>query len=79
MPDGPPTPPWFATAFSPVFGESTARKIEEQATTIAQLKSGMEDLTVTMKEQAAQIQKVSAKLEVSKATPGKQSVKLRRV
>jgi hypothetical protein len=25
MPDGQPTSPWFATAFSPVFGESAAR------------------------------------------------------
>jgi hypothetical protein len=42
------------------------RKNEEQQATIAQLKSGMEALTATVKEQAAQIQKVSAQLEASK-------------
>ena len=36
------------------------REVQEQKTTIAQLKSGMEALTATVKEQAAQIQKVSA-------------------
>jgi methyl-accepting chemotaxis protein len=45
------------------------RKNEEQQTTIAQLKSGMEALTATVKEQAAQIQKVSAQLELSKPAP----------
>jgi len=45
------------------------RKNEEQQATIAQLKSGMEALTATVKEQAAQIQKVSAQLEASKPTP----------
>jgi len=35
--------------------------------TIAQLKSGMEALTATVKEQEAQIQKVSAQLEMSKS------------
>jgi len=45
------------------------RKNEEQQTTIAQLKSGMEALTATVKEQAAQIQKVSAQLEESKPAP----------
>jgi hypothetical protein len=45
------------------------RKNEEQQTTIAQLKSGMEALTATVKEQAAQIQKVSAQLELNKRTP----------
>ena len=43
------------------------RKNEEQQATIAQLKSGMEALTATVKEQAAQIQKVSAQLEMSKS------------
>src|SRR5439155_25025750 len=38
------------------------RKNEEQQATIAQLKSGMEALAATVKEQAAQIQKVSAQL-----------------
>ena len=42
-------------------------KNEEQQATIAQLKSGMEALTATVKEQAAQIQKVSAQLEMSKS------------
>jgi trimeric autotransporter adhesin len=45
------------------------RKNEEQQATIAQLKSGMEALTVTVKEQAAQIQKVSAQVEAGKAAP----------
>jgi trimeric autotransporter adhesin len=45
------------------------RKNEEQQATIAQLKSGMEALIATVKEQAAQIQKVSAQLEASKTTP----------
>jgi hypothetical protein len=42
------------------------RKNEEQQATIAQLKSGMEALTAALKEQAAQIQKVSLQLEASK-------------
>ena len=45
------------------------RKNEEQQATIAQLKSGMEALTAMVKEQAAQIQKVSAQLEVSRPAP----------
>jgi trimeric autotransporter adhesin len=45
------------------------RKNEEQQATIAQLKSGMEALTATVKKQAAQIQKVSAQLEVSRPAP----------
>jgi Chaperone of endosialidase len=45
------------------------RKNEEQQATIAQLKSGMEALIATVKEQAAQIQKVSAQLEANKLTP----------
>ena len=45
------------------------RKNEEQQATIAQLKSGIEALTATVKEQAAQIQKVSAQLELSKSGP----------
>ena len=50
------------------------RKVEEQQTSIAELKStvaqqqkGMEVLTGKLKEQAAQIQKVSAQLEISKS------------
>ena len=45
------------------------RKNEEQQATIAQLKSGMEALTAMVKKQAAQIQKVSAQLEVSRSAP----------
>jgi trimeric autotransporter adhesin len=42
------------------------RKNEEQEKTIAELKSGMIALAATVKEQAAQIQKVNAQLEASK-------------
>jgi hypothetical protein len=42
------------------------RKNKEQEKTIAELKSGMTALIATLKEQAAQIQKVSAQLEASK-------------
>jgi hypothetical protein len=45
------------------------RKNEEQEKTIAELKSGMTVLAATVKEQAAQIQKVSAQLEVHKPAP----------
>jgi septal ring factor EnvC (AmiA/AmiB activator) len=52
------------------------KKVEEQQASIAELKStvaqqqkGMEVLTAQLKEQAAQIQKVSAQLEVSKPAP----------
>ena len=45
------------------------RKNEEQEKTIAELKSGMTALAATVKEQAAQIQKVSAQLEASKPAP----------
>ena len=45
------------------------RKNEEQEKTIAALKSGMTALATTVKEQTAQIQKVSAQLEASKSTP----------
>jgi len=45
------------------------RKNEEQEATIAELKSGMTALAATVKEQAAQIQKVSAQLEANKPTP----------
>jgi trimeric autotransporter adhesin len=45
------------------------RKNEAQQATIAELKSGMEAFTATVKEQAAQIQKVSAQLEASKPAP----------
>jgi hypothetical protein len=59
------------------------RKMEQQETTISQLKSAVTkqeatateqkkeiaDLTTSLKEQAAQIQKVSAQLELSKSAP----------
>ncbi|MGA8363245.1 MAG: tail fiber domain-containing protein, partial [Solirubrobacteraceae bacterium] len=45
------------------------RTVEEQQNTIAELKSGMTVLAATVKEQAAQIQKVSARLEASKPAP----------
>jgi hypothetical protein len=45
------------------------RKNEEQQATIAQLKSQMEALIATIKEQAAQIQKVSAQVELKNITP----------
>jgi hypothetical protein len=45
------------------------RKIWEQEATISQLKKGMEVFAATLKKQAAQIQKVSAQLEVSKPAP----------
>jgi uncharacterized coiled-coil protein SlyX len=45
------------------------RKNEQQEKTIAELKSGMTALAATVKEQAAQIQKVSAQLEASKPAP----------
>jgi precorrin-4 methylase len=44
-------------------------KNEEQEATIAQLKSGIETLTATVKEQASKIQKVSAQLEATKPAP----------
>jgi hypothetical protein len=45
------------------------RKNEEQEKTIAELKSGMTALAATVNEQAAQIQKVSRQLELTKAAP----------
>jgi len=45
------------------------RKVEEQEATIAQLNKNMETVVTRLKEQAAQIQKVSAQLEVNKAAP----------
>jgi hypothetical protein len=44
-------------------------KVEVQEKTIAELKSGMTALAATVKEQASQIQKVSAQLEASKPAP----------
>jgi hypothetical protein len=45
------------------------RKVEELQTTVAQQQKGMEVLTAQFKEQALQIQKVSAQLEGNKPTP----------
>jgi hypothetical protein len=45
------------------------KKVEEQEKRIVELKSGMIALAATVKEQAAQIQKVSAQLEASKPAP----------
>jgi uncharacterized coiled-coil protein SlyX len=45
------------------------RKVEVQEKTIAELKSGMTALAATVKEQASQIQMVSAQLEASKPVP----------
>ena len=45
------------------------RKVEVQEKAIAELKSGMIALTATVKEQAAQIQKVSAHVQMSRPTP----------
>ena len=45
------------------------KKVEEQQASIADLKSTVQVLTAQLKEQAAQIQKVSAQLETSKPAP----------
>ena len=42
------------------------KKVQNLEVTVAQQQKGMEVLTAQLKEQAAQIQKVSAQLEVSK-------------
>src|SRR6266536_788664 len=46
--------------------EEQGRKAEAQEATVTQLKKGMELLTAQLKEQAAQIQKVSAEVEMGK-------------
>jgi hypothetical protein len=46
--------------------QAMLRKIEELQATVAQQQKGMEVLTAQLKDQAAQIQKVSAQIEVSK-------------
>jgi hypothetical protein len=43
--------------------------VAKQEATITQQQKGMELLTTSLKEQAAQIQKVSQQLELSKAAP----------
>jgi hypothetical protein len=45
------------------------KKVEEQEKKIVELKSGMIALAATVKEQAVQIQKVSAQLEAIKPAP----------
>jgi len=45
------------------------RKVEELEATVAQQQKGMERLAASLKEQAAQIQKVGAQLEVKKPAP----------
>jgi hypothetical protein len=45
------------------------KKVQDLEVTVAQQQKGMEVLTAQLKEQAAQIQKVSAQLEVSKPAP----------
>jgi predicted ribosome quality control (RQC) complex YloA/Tae2 family protein len=45
------------------------KKVEEQQASIAELKSTLGVLTAQLKEQAGQIQKVSAQLELSKPAP----------
>jgi len=45
------------------------RKVQDLEATVAQQQKGMELLAVQLKEQAAQIQKVSAQLETSKPAP----------
>jgi hypothetical protein len=43
--------------------------MQEQETTITQLKDSVKVLAASMKEQASQIQKVSAELELRRAAP----------
>jgi (2Fe-2S) ferredoxin len=45
------------------------KNVEEQQASISQLKSEMQTMVAQLKEQAAQIQKVSAHLEVNKPAP----------
>jgi hypothetical protein len=45
------------------------KKVQDLQVTVALQQKGMEVLTAQLKEQAAQIQKVSAQLEVSKPAP----------
>jgi hypothetical protein len=47
------------------------RKVEQQEKTIAELRSGMTALAAMVKEEAAQIQKVSAQLEANKFATGR--------
>ena len=45
------------------------KKVEDQQASISQLRSEMQTMVAQLKEQAAQIQKVSARLEVRKPAP----------
>jgi hypothetical protein len=45
------------------------KKVEQLQATVAQQQKGMDVLTAQLKEQAAQIQKVSAHVEMSKPAP----------
>ena len=45
------------------------RKGEQQEATIAELQKGMEVLTARLKEQEAQLQRVSAQIELRKPAP----------
>jgi uncharacterized coiled-coil protein SlyX len=45
------------------------RKVDKLQATVAQQKKQIEILTASLREQAAQIQKVSAQLELSKSAP----------
>jgi trimeric autotransporter adhesin len=49
--------------------EEQERRAQQQDSTVAELKSQVQVLTAALKEQAAQIQKVSAQLELSKTVP----------
>jgi hypothetical protein len=49
--------------------EAQNRRIQEQEVTVTQLKKEMQVFAASLKEQAAQIQKVSAQLEASKPAP----------
>jgi len=45
------------------------KKVQQLEATVAQQQKGMEVLTAQLKEQAAQIQRVSAQVELNKAAP----------
>ena len=45
------------------------RQVQEQGATIAEFKREIANLTATVKEQASQIEKVSAQVEASKPAP----------
>ena len=49
--------------------EAQDRRMQEQEAMIAQLKKELQVFAASLKEQAAQIQKVSAQLEVNKPAP----------